>query len=510
MIENKQSTTLNLLTLQETANGTLSDQIKNVTRFVFLGGRKLMGLICRPHHPPPSDTMITNPTEKFQTKKEHRLTSTESAPMTSIEDSSLTSTSEEVIAARVFASAAMGLALGGLPGAIACSGATLTGIQIKRALTSHKDKILYPLAFIAINLAAVTLPDAEEIYTAYSEGRYSDALMTILTKAPANLVIGAILQILIQSNIATLANHWLPEAIKPKNNQLTSATCNGVSDAIALYFTPTLRTHITKIAHSFFRFPTVESLPLSENPFTVYSAPIGIDNLQANGTALGIQANFSKWLYPPAWTSYDIDWHFNFLQPNEESLINLTEQSNQIQGILTFSQNCLSEEVHYKIHLNDKHIFNFSASNATIDDILEPQNKILYKLHFLLLSEEKISILKITFSPLSLHNCTSKLLPLELSNLTNPYDLKISPTEIQYYITHVSPTPPTPRPTSHPNTSHWSYELLIYGIAGTAVAFLFFIYIYRVCIKNRSCIVNRQHSNERIPLINNNIPLDNF
>ena len=243
-----QKSSLTILTLQENAGGTLSNQITGIGRLMIWSGKKLIGLIHTSNDHADTTFAKTSSSKNFDTSlsiQSHNLSPTDTHKQQSSPQEILsTSLSKEEMTSRIIASATVGLLIGGLPGALACSGATFTGIQIKRTLASHDDKLLPTLPLIALNLTAVILPDAEEISTAYSDGRYADALTTFITKAPANLLLGAILKTFIQSNIENLANHCLPEFAKPKNNELTSAAFNGVSDALAVHASPILRKEI--------------------------------------------------------------------------------------------------------------------------------------------------------------------------------------------------------------------------------------------------------------------------
>ena len=555
---------LNILTLRETANGTLSDQIKNVSQFISWSGKKLIGLIYQPRPYPqaPYERTNSDPTEKSQTDHSHTLTSTDSNPQTSTENSSHASTSHEIIAARLLASAALGLTLGGLPGAVACSGATFTGIQIKKAVASQEQKILSTLALITLNLVTVSTLDAHEIYAAYSEGRY-DVLTIILTKAPANLLIGSILQPLIQSYMASIANHCLPESAQPKNNELTLAVCSGLSDAIALSSSPILRREFATISNHFFRFPLTsaqnispdntsialfqsgDNSSLSISPSNTYSQAISLTSFMDSSTlssmsksprptpphypklvystnithhaivdgnvALNIGKNPQSWNIPNVWALQEEYAPIN-LPPNQEKKIPFDYLSNKFQGTLTLNKACPIKEVEFDIQWGENHNFHFSASNATIHHHINSHHQLIHKIDLLFLSEEKArTLFQISFQPMDNTTCFAQLISVKLSALPYPYHLKISPSQIQYYLDPsnvlASPTPSTTfTPTLSPDDSINHIKL---GILGGEIAFIV-VACGGTCICT-PCIVHqvKQIRERRDSTMNENTPLLN-
>ena len=422
---------LSILTLQENVGGTLSNQITGIGRFITWGGKKLMGLVHTPNahtHTTFAKTSSCKNSEASPANNDHDISPADiNQQDPSPAENPSHSLSKEAMASRIIASATVGLFLGGLPGALACSGATFTGIQIKRTLASQDDKLLPTLALIALNLAAVILPDAEEISTAYSDGRYADALTTFITKAPANLLLGAILKTFIQSNIENITNHCLPEFAKPKNNELTSAAFNGVSDALALHASPILRREIATFCSNHLpRFPlasahAIPSLndtsidiygsgdnstslslsptstysqamsltsittssfiedssisisidgsptptPFHHYPMLVYSANITDDAIVSGVSALKIGKDLAYWDYPKAWIpkSGCLSYH---LTPNISHEISFDYfYSRKLQATLTLNPNCPPDEVEYRIQWNQDE-FLFSAEEAAI------------------------------------------------------------------------------------------------------------------------------------------------
>ena len=450
-------TSLSILTLQENAGGTLSEQITGIARLISWSGKKLMGLIHTPNaHTAFAQTPSRNNAEAPPLNNGHDLSPTDiNQQQSSPEENPSHSASKEAMASRIIASATVGAFIGGLPGAVACSGATFTGIQIKRALASQENKVLSTLALIALNLAAVILPDATEISTAYSEGRYTDVLTTIITKAPSNLLLGAILQIFIQSNVKNIANHCLPESAKPKNNELISAVCSGTSDALSLYSAPIVRQQIENFMKEFVHFPTVMGNPV--NHPMVYSAPIGSHALQENSFALNLRSNDSSWMYPPAWGPR-ID--FPFISSNEPGcfvnldntdnhLVTLKHLSNKIEG--AFHVIGRDDNFHITSPINSKFrlevedtFFYFTSNDADITYAPSPYDPIVYTFKFLLLSEQLISNFSIQYLEKTTPSYV-ELVSCNQANITTPYTFEISEQGIQYYLAN---TTITPSPTS--------------------------------------------------------------
>ena len=515
-ISNTKQSSLTILTLQDTAGETLSQQINNVGRFIYWGGKKLLGLVCPSNnHAKSTFAKAKNTTHNLEESTSRNVqnlspSSEQSTPSTSL--------SKEAMASRVIASATIGLLLGGLPGAVACSGATFIDIQIERALASHENKALPILALITLNLAAVIIPD-KEIHIAYSEGRYADVLTAIITKAPSNLLLGTIFKMFIQFNIENIANHCLPKPVKPKNNELISAVFSGTSDALSLYSAPIARQQIENFMQEFVHFPTAMGQIIPTDHPTVYSAPIGSHALLANTTAINLSTNDSSWIYTPAWRAINNKiGAFNFNTAYKNYSIAFPNPSSRMQGALTFGVDCpLSQVPQYSLYLNS-HTFNFSTLDGGPWLTKDAQTgAMLYQIKFLLLSEMPFSNFKIAFLSTN-KDCFSTFESCTQYNLSSPYVLKISSTEIQYHITKPLPisttsfstsTSPTSSPSTTSNDSDKVVKYTIFGALTFVGSFIVIIIGGRAIVlevlehkQEKNAPLSNQPPNERTLLIN--------